>query len=142
MLMTCPNRIDCGTALLTNYSSEGAEPFPPFYAVVYPNPENPIDEDWSKEGCLYLCVSYISQEEADLCALRQAVLCTNPPGEEIWYSAPATCCVPCPDGTEYCYSVAAGMFIASTYAAAAEQAQNYACQQAHDNRFCLGSIPR
>ena len=66
MLQSCPNRIDCDTALLTNYSSEGAEAFPPYYAVVYPDPENPIDQQWSALGCVYLYVSYISQEDADL----------------------------------------------------------------------------
>ena len=142
--MPCPQRIDCDTALLTNYSSEGAEPFPPYYAVVYPplNPP-PIDQEWSMLGCLYLCVSYISQEDANLCALRQSILCIDgPPGEEIWYSAPATCSAPCPDGTVFYYTVPAGMFIAHTYAEALEQAQAYACAQAVDQRFCLGDIDR
>ncbi len=144
MQQTCQFRIDCDTSLLTNYSSEGAEPFPPYYAVVYPHPQNghPPDGEWSNEGCLYLCVSYISQEEANLCALRQAVLCSNPPGEEIWYSAPATCTAPCPDGTVFYYTVPAGMFIAKSYADALAQAQEYACSQAVLQRFCLGALDR
>lgn len=140
MIQTCPNRIDCESALLTNYSSEGAEPFPPYYSVVFPNPENPIDRQWQMAGCVYVCVSYVSQQEADLCALRQSVLCTNPPGEEVWYSAEATCCSPCPGGEgEYCYTVPAGMFIAKTFAEAEAQAQAYACQQAINTQVCFNN---
>ena len=134
------NKIDCGESLLSNYSSEGAEPYPPFYAVVFPPPNPPpIDTPWSMAGCLYVCVSYISQEDADLCALRQSILCTT---EDIWYSAPASCTVTCPDGTEFTFNVPAGSFIAKTYAEALAQAQAYACEQANEQRICLGSLPR
>jgi len=135
------NKIDCGESLLSNYSSEGAEPYPPYWAVVYPplNPP-PIDEEWSMPGCLYLCRSFISQEDANLCALRQSILCENP--EEIWYSAPASCTATCPDGSEFVYTVAAGMFIAKTYAEALSQAQAYACLQANQQRICLGELSR
>src|SRR5512138_343770 len=118
MIQSCDKRIDCDTNLLTNYSSEGAEPYPPYYAVVYPPPTDiPLDQEWSMPGCLYICTSYISQEDANLCALRQAILCEQgPPGQEIWYSAPATCTATCPDGTVFYFTVPAGMFIARTYA--------------------------
>lgn len=79
----CPI-IECpGSDLLTNYTSEGEEPFPPFISVDYDviNPP-PIDTLYSRQGCLFLCKSYISQDDADLCALRQSVLCNPPP--EIW----------------------------------------------------------
>ena len=141
MAKCCQYRINCDTALLTNYSSEGAEPFPPYYAVVYPPVvDPPIDSPWNHPGCLYLCISYISQEDADLCALRQAVLCE--PGE-IWYSAEASCTVTCPDGTgSSTFTVPAGMFVAHTYAEALEKAQTYACNMVQDNRICIGSIQR
>lgn len=143
MQMLCDKRLDCPTNLLTNYSSEGAEPFPPYYAVVYPPlVDVPIDSPWSMPGCLYICTSYISQEDANLCALRQSVLCTNPPGEEIWYSAPATCTSTCPDGTVFYYTVPAGMFVAHSYAEALAQAQAYACLKAQEERICLGELPR
>src|SRR5512138_558242 len=103
---------------ITNYSAEGAELGPPFISVVYPNGNNPIDEEWQRAGCLYICTSYISQEDADLCALRQAILCRNPPGDEVWYSAPATCTATCPDGSVFYYTIPAGMFIGKTYAEA------------------------
>lgn len=138
------NKIDCGESLLSNYSSEGAEPYPPYYAVVYPplNPP-PLDQEWSMPGCLYVCKSYISQEDANLCALRQSILCIDgPPGEEIWYSAPATCSANCPDGTVFYYTVPAGMFIARTYAEALAQAQAFACLRAQEDRFCIQEPPR
>ncbi len=142
MLLSCPT-ISCpGTDFpITNYSAEGVEPVPPFVSVVFPNvpPGGGIDEQWSRLGCVYVYVSYISQQDADLGALRQSVLCTNPPGSEIWYSAAATCCVNCPDGTEFCYTVPAGTFIASTYAAALVQAEAYACDQAQIFRVCLNN---
>ena len=88
-------------------------------------------------------MSYVSQEDADLCALRQAVLCTTPPGEEIWYSAEASCTVTCPDGSgTFTYTVPAGIFVAHTYAEALEKAQTYACNQVSDNRICIGSVQR
>lgn len=143
MQMTCDKRIDCDTNLLTNYSSEGAEPYPPFYAVVYPPPNPPpMDQEFSMAGCLFLCKSYISQEDANNCALRQSILCTTPPGEEIWYSAPASCTATCPDGGEFTYTVPAGMFIAKTFAEALAQAQAYACLKAQEERICLGDLPR
>lgn len=141
---SCDKRIDCDTNLLTNYSSEGAEPYPPYYAVVYPPiTDIPLDAEWSMPGCLYICTSYISQEDANLCALRQAILCEQgPPGQEIWYSAPATCTATCPDGTVFYFTVPAGMFIARTYAESLAQAQSYACLRAQEERFCLQDLPR
>lgn len=143
MLLSC-NGINCEGSdwPITNYSAEGEEPFPPFWSVVYPNGNNPIDEEWTRAGCLYICTSYISQEDADLCALRQAILCRNPPGDDVWYSAPATCTATCPDGTIFYYTVPAGMFVAHTYAEALAEAQAYACEQAQRLRFCIGDLPR
>ncbi len=143
MLLSCPT-ISCpGTDFpITNYSAEGSEPVPPFISVVYPPvpPGGGIDEQWSKLGCVYVYVSYISQEDADLGALRQSALCTNPPGSEIWYSAEASCTSSCPDGTSsFTYTVPAGTFIANTYADALAQAEAYACEQAQVFRICLNN---
>src|SRR5512138_1306097 len=145
MLLRCPG-INCEGSdwPITNYSAEGAEASPPWFSVVYPPIDYPpLDKEWSMPGCLYVCISYISQQEADLCALRQAILCQNgPPGDDVWYSAPATCTATCPDGTVFYYTVPAGMFIGRTYADALAQAQAYACEQAQARRFCIGDLPR
>lgn len=138
----CPI-IECpGSDLLTNYTSEGEEPFPPFISVDYDvTTEPPIDKLWERQGCLFLCKSYISQDDADLCALRQSLLCTDEPPNDVWYSAPACCTVPCPDGTTFTYCVPAGMFVARTYQEAYDQALAYACEKALELRICLAQPP-
>ena len=142
MLIACPTITCPGTDFpITNYSSEGEEPFPPYTSVVYP-PEDPptIDGSFFRQGCLYACISELSQEDADLCALRQVVLCSTPPDEPIWYSAEAACTAVCPDGREYTYVVPAGSFVAPTLQQAQDQAQAYACNKAELGKLCLGDI--
>lgn len=157
----CPNRITCpGTDFpITNYSSEGPEQVPLFRSLVFP-------ESWDKQGCLSLCISDVSQDEADLCALTQAAAC-NPPticvgdacyggdgddtdggqdGDDggnlpnVFFNAIQECSVPCEDGTFYTFTVPAGTFSASTQAAADTRAQTYACDKAKENRICINDL--
>lgn len=143
MIMPCEFKADCPPELLTNYTAEGAEPFPPFPSIVIDHFVPPPPDTFQAPGCVGLCFSFISQEDADLCALRQAILCTEPPGGGGGdFSAPAQCSVSCPDGTIFTYFVPYGVFFASSVAQANEQAMEYACQQAASQRVCLGPIPR
>lgn len=87
----CPNRITCpGSAVLgaeadypiANFSSE--EPDQPIFIVPnwgWGNPDPPLGTIWSTPGCKAWCVSTVSQEDAELCAARQQLLCItdNPP---------------------------------------------------------------
>jgi hypothetical protein len=136
--ITCPVAIDCskpgmgGVAgdvndpdfPITNYSSEGPEQVPEYHSVVFP-------DFWDKMGCLSLCTSNISQNAADLCALAQAAQCNpvvpqcppncGPPGTPVtnlFFNQATTCSCVCDGGSEFFYTVPAGIFIGSTQAIA------------------------
>lgn len=71
---------------------------------------------------------------------RRRSFCGNPPDGTLFYSAPASCTVFCPDGTPFIYTVPAGVFIASTFEAAQAAAKAYACEQAPNFLLCLGQF--
>jgi len=153
----CPVHINCpGSDFpISNYSSEGPEQVPTYYALVFP-------DSWEKQGCLKLCTSTISQEDANLCALAQAAQCNPPtiffpPGEEggdegggggggggtsdpIYYNVAQDCLVACPDGREFTVVIPAGTFSAKTQLAADARAEAYACLLAKANFICIGEL--
>lgn len=144
--MPCPRRIDCPPdEPNSNYSAEGIDRLD-FIGIVFPpEPPWPIDRVWTAYGCIGVYTSYISQEDADLGALRQAILCPPPgdnPPEPVFYTSEQRCSVTCPDGTLFTYVVPAGMFVGQSQAEVDAQAYSYACQQANLQRLCLGNIPR
>jgi len=118
----CPIAIDCGPGNdpdfpITNYSSEGPEQVPEYPVIVFP-------DLWDKMGCLSLCTSTISQNAADLCALAQLALCNpqcpppcvpNPPS---FFNQSTTCSCVCEGGSEFFYTVPAGVFRGQTQAVA------------------------
>lgn len=136
MNMPCPRRVDCPPdGPILNYSSE-SEDFLEFFAIAY-----------SSIGCLRVCVSAISQEDATLCAERQRVECESEEdgeggggGNPVFPNDPQTCTVSCPDGTQFSYTVAAGAFVAETQEMANAQAYSYACNQAELLKVCLGDL--
>ncbi len=118
-----------------------------FYGRDYDNhtPDGPsLGRDWRTTSCLGLCVSDISQADADVCAANVAVFCqsTNVTGQfqAIYYSREASCTVHCPDGSEFTYTVPSGRFTSLSQATANAIASSYACNQAHLNLICLGSL--
>lgn len=124
-IIPCPNKIDCpGSDFpITNYSSEGPEQVPKFPSIQFP-------DRWDKMGCLSLCVSEISQNDADLCALAQEAACTpdpppDPPRE--FCNTAQTCSCVLQGGAEFFYTTPAGTFCAETQEAADAQAKAYAC---------------
>lgn len=125
----CPNKIDCpGSDFpITNYSAEGAEQVPTFNGLVFPN-------NWDKFGCFSLCVSEVSQNAADLCALAQQAQCNPeiPVGDAIFYSTEQVCTCTFFGGAEFFYITPAGTFSATTQEAADAQAHAYACQHCGD----------
>lgn len=128
-----------------NFSSEAPDRdfFYGFDPDQHPPDGPPLGGVWTAVGCLGLCVSYISQEDADICAANQAILCvgddTHTP---VFYNAPGSCTARCPDGSPFTYYVAAGRFVALSQAAANDIASSYACRQASRNRICLGTLQR
>lgn len=137
-------------ANLTSEASDG----PTFLGLFFPFlPENPIGgidpknpPTWNAQGCLSTCTSSISQQDADLCAQRQEVICSHtlpPPtgGPVMFFSNLQVCNITCPDGSIFSYRVFAGAFIDVSQAAADEQAAAFACEVAPRFLLCLSSIP-
>lgn len=119
-LIPCPNQVDCpGSDFpITNYSAEGPEQQPTFFSLVFP-------PEWNKPGCLSLCYSEISQNDADLCALAQEASCNPDPPAQIFCNVATTCSCVSANGSEFFYTVPAGTFCAETQAAADALAQSY-----------------
>lgn len=117
-------------------------------------------------GCLGFCVSPVSQEEADLCALRQEMDCLSinwpefppnpgvplppdspnnpPPGppnpRPLYNNVAQSCNFTCPDGQLFTFTVPAGTFTAFSQAAADASAHSYACNQAVAQRLCVSDF--
>ena len=137
---------------LGNFSSEAPDPFS-FLSFRYPivNPNNPIGGDGPRipqnffaNGCASICVSTISQADADLCAARQAFICSHtPPGgmpPQLFFNTLQTCALACGNGSFFIWQVPPGSFVALNQASADAQAQAYACLQAARFAFCLNDI--
>jgi len=85
----------------------------------------PLGSTWYAIGCIGWCLSTVSQEDANLCALVQNALCTSSEWPEwqdngtdddtlqdrtVYYNRAQHCDYPCPDGTTNRFTVAAGVF--------------------------------
>lgn len=112
------------------------------------DPNNPVGGDtgpntpppvWFGPGCNSICVSTVSQQDADLCAQRQAFICAHS-GEQIFVNNVQRCFGVCPDGLPFTYVVPAGQFAGTTQAAADAQAAAFACDALETFIFCLGSL--
>lgn len=162
----CASKVDCVESPLANLTSEGPDS-EVFVGVYFPPVEPPLARSWVGVGCGVSCVSYLSQEDADLCAARNAQTCTgvepptprvppvkvfDPPFEPPVEPPPPpppvnpppspcnvaqTCCFTCPDGTEFCYTVPACTFNADTVATANAIAYGFACLQAKNKSVCM-----
>lgn len=128
-----------------------------FVSILFP-------ESWTKQGCISLCVSEISQNDANLCALAQASQCRPPticignecvPGGEdnidpptddpfepptLFFNSSQEESVECPDGSLYSFTVPAGTFSASTQAGADARAAAYALEKAIEQVICIGEL--
>lgn len=117
-------------------------------------PLPPLGSTWYASGCIGFCVSTISQEDANLCAQVQAVLCagtnwpvTNPNNpldppvdRPVFYNQAQFAQFQCPDGTPYYFTVAAGIFSSFNQDTANQMAYSYALNQGSAIRVCLGSL--
>lgn len=141
----CNNRADCFPCYespIGNLTVEDDETFQ-FWRFEYNPPDQPPPLNrWRQMGCLALCTSEVSQQDADLCAARQAQFCNPPPPpDQLTFSAAASCTKLCPDGTAFTYFVPAGLFVADSALAAQAAATAYACRQAELLKLCLGDLP-
>lgn len=140
-----------------NFSSE----LPDQIIFIGTNPNPTVDGPplgYIATGCVGICFSTVSQEEANLCAARQAILCppfvppqrpNPPPGEPqppptpplpVFASAAQQCSVQCPDGSFSGFTVVAGKFLEFNQQLANDKAYSYACGKAFDNALCFGSL--
>lgn len=173
--LPCPNRVVCDTENpLQNLSTEAPDRQVAI-SVFFPNRPVPLGRSFTSSGCVGVCTSSISQEDADLCAARQAVSCfVNPPctfnctpppppvcvtpagcsfipgGGTGGGGPPPTiavcntvqvCCVLCPDGTQFCYTVPACTFLGASVEEANAIAYSYACKQAAFAKLCINGTP-
>lgn len=67
MIQACPTRLDCIC---------DENPFQNL-SIEAPDRRRFYKQFWASRGCRYLCISEISQEDADNCARFQALLCTT-----------------------------------------------------------------
>jgi len=150
IIRPCPNVIDCPgfDSPLANYSSESPDP-PDFIGVVdwgddTPTGPPPLHHRWTAVACNQVFTSTISQLDADLQALAAAILCLHrdwtPPGTELFFNVPETCCVPCPNQGNFCYTLPGGLIAGFTQAEADQHGAAIACDQARKRKFCVGPL--
>lgn len=126
----------------------------------------PIGSNWSRNSCLGVCTSLISQADADTCAAIANLTCLVPdwgvcpdcdtntgngtsgppiiprtgvPGQ-VFYNRTTQCTALCPDGLPFTYQVAAGIFASTSQALADSMASSFACSLASRLKVCLGTV--
>lgn len=83
----CERRYDCAGVLdadnpVANLSAEAPD-IPVYRSIGYNGDLPPGGSLWSSFGCLGVCTSTVSQQDADICAANQAWLCNNYKGSGI-----------------------------------------------------------
>lgn len=141
----CPNKITCpgSDSPIANLSAEANDG--PSFRSQQPRYGGNGFPEYVKEGCVADCISFVSQEDADLCAMRQAYLCVNETDDEptikaVFYNMMQAAAAECPDGGVFTYFVAAGQFPSSTQEMANLIAFTYAFEHAHSFLLCLSEI--
>jgi hypothetical protein len=134
----CPQVIrdcECTDDPVSNYSAEK-----PDQPVFFGNANVPADGPlgFTSPGCQSICESVISQEDADLCAQRQAVECSlDGGGIPFFQSVLQTCVALCPDGTTFAWTVNGGVVASAFVADANARAYGLACKLARQHRLCF-----
>lgn len=121
--------------------------------------------NWTHSSCLGTCTSTISQEDADLCAAANELLCLTdcnsgdpacgdggggnggpannvPPNSfmfPVYYNRTQTCEAVCDDGTLFSYTLPAGSINATSQIEADRIAYSIACRRADTRKVCIES---
>lgn len=129
----------------------------------------PLGVTYFQLACKAICFSEVSQEEANLCALRDAQECAWDGGEDPqvppvppgpngpgggglpperprdpvrrYRNTAQTCDALCPDGSPYTETVPAGTIVELSQALADAKAKSLACKLALRNLFCISGAP-
>lgn len=145
----CQNRIICPPGNfdeddpILNFSSEAVDGVN-FTEMAWPitdftNPFTPDDPNNPADTC----DSPISQEEAELCALRVVTTDQNDNrgnfggSKQLFASAGQTCAYNCPDGSAFFWTIPPGAFLDFSQSAADQRAKAYACKQVSLNAVCI-----
>lgn len=123
-----------------------------------------LGSNWRRSSCLGMCISDISQAQADLCAVLAGIQClddwgvppllppvvtiSGPPlrpgeptgGVDIFYSMGVTGFRTCPDGTPFYYTIGPGLFFADSQELADRMAVSYANNLAATAIVCFGTL--
>lgn len=144
---------------LSNFSSEAPD-LEVFISRAYTVDDPPLGSEWTASSCVGQVTSTVSQEDANLAAMRANAECNsrnwpttdpnpNPDPDQppyvhnpsiLYENEAQTCEVSCPDGSTFSYTVPAGAFEAFSLASANAQARSYACNQANANKICIGDL--
>lgn len=156
----CQQRITCECVddPISNFSSEGADVIK-YRSLGFFNGVPRLGWTWAQLGCVGLCESTVSQEDADDCARRQQQECvwktwdidfkhpvgcnppcTSPPqAPTIFYNTAQMCSVTCPDGRTFTWTIAPGTIAALSQAEANAQAFSLACLRAGSHKICIST---
>ncbi len=141
-----------------NLTSEAVDE-DPFIGRVYTAIQPPLGSVFFQLGCVSFCASTVSQEEANLCALRQNMIClstnwpvstpdpTSPTGEArgarpLYGNTPQSCTFTCPGGDPQTVTVPRNTFFNFNQATANAFAHSLACQRAQFLTICLSTLSR
>lgn len=170
MTIPCSEKIDCACsenpfANLTAENPDREVWLGDNYGWSYYFPN--LGSNWTRNSCLGVCKSLISQADADLCAALNNILCAvddsgtcaeedcpdtggGPPGVpggpptipgRVYYNTIQSCTINCPDGLPFTYQVGAGMFVNPFSQSLANQmASSYACTVATQRLICLSAL--
>lgn len=121
-----------------------------------------LDSWWTRNSCLGVCESAISQAEADACAARNQLICmdgdwkpppVNPVTDGVPFNGPRTprrldlfpnnpetCIASCPDGIGFAFTTPAGKYISPSQILSDRMALSEACRLAIFAKICLSSL--
>lgn len=145
----CPNVDDCpADDIAGNFSSEAGDTLDFPRRRFFPIPP-PLGKQWNRTLCGVTFISTISQFDADLQAAASGLSCppcdgpecVPTPGIQTFCNNPQTCCVPCPDGTETCYTIPGGFLCGFASQQAADgAAHTLACNLIAANKICISPL--
>lgn len=151
----------CDTELASPFSAEAQDSDRTFcYSSHHDAVEPGAGRNWQNEGCGSLAPCQIifgpltcaenSEAECDSCLSRSQTTCGDPPQStivdadcnalQVFCNTEQTCEVSCPDGTQFSYTVPAGVFCLGSQDLSDQAALSLARQRAAEQMLCIGFV--